>query len=444
MIPKSYSDDANLISSLLDDLELERKKGQQHARKNSSDSFSSANGNSVGRKDLSKKGDHLSENGGKKKQLKSGSSVAKTESFDTTSTTPNHEMNISPPASSSPSIKNKTRHVPLNRSPSVHVVAHGSEQLEVVVHSACNEDDTANSSCSKNVKTKTLTDSFETITHVFTTHMTAFIETKKKMDASLEKQIAQFANEIDDIKSKAEAEATKLLDQSIRKRILLEQQVAAANQKVDYMSFKIDELDQQCQAYRVESEDLKAKLHSSESYIDVRSRELEETRRLLQEQDKRNQHLEDDLSQCLTEKRELNENLEAARFESRILDEKLISTKEELSSKLDVANAEIKRLDGIVEEAHAKLVSLADAYKKQQRMVEAMEKNLEENAQEANDELKAVMKRCVRAESQNEMIRSENDKLKKKLEKMKDLYYGEVSKCNKAAEGYRMKNKIQI
>ncbi|MFN9952677.1 MAG: hypothetical protein ACK55I_06225, partial [bacterium] len=169
----------------------------------------------------------------------------------------------------------------------------------------------------------------------------------------------------------------------------------------------------------------KAKLHSSESYIDVRSRELEETRHLLQEQDKRNQHLEDELRKCLTEIRELNENLEAARFENRSLDEKLISTKEELSSKLDVADAEIKRLDVTVEEAHAKLVSLADAYKKQQRMVEALEKNLEENAQEANDELKAVMNRCVGAESQNEMLKSENEKLKKKLEKMKDLYYGE-------------------
>jgi hypothetical protein len=158
MIPKSYSDDANLISSLLDDLELERKKSHQHARKNSSDSFSSAYGNSAGRKDLSEKGDHLSENGGKKQQLKSGSSVEKTESFDTTSTNPCHEMNISPLASSSPSIENKTRHVPLNRSPSVNVVAHGSEQLEIVVHSAYNDDDTTNSSCSKDRKAKTITE----------------------------------------------------------------------------------------------------------------------------------------------------------------------------------------------------------------------------------------------------------------------------------------------
>jgi len=108
-------------------LELERKKSHQHARKNSSDSFSSAYGNSVGRKDLSEQGDHLSENGGKKQQLKSGSSVEKTESFDTTSTNPCHEMNISPLAYSSPSIENK--------------VAHGSEQLEIVVHSAYYDDD---------------------------------------------------------------------------------------------------------------------------------------------------------------------------------------------------------------------------------------------------------------------------------------------------------------
>jgi predicted nucleic acid-binding Zn-ribbon protein len=55
----------------------------------------------------------------------------------------------------------------------------------------------------------------------------------------------------------------------------------------------------------------------------------------------------------------------------------------------------MKRLDVPVEEAHAKLVSLADTYKKQQRKVEALEKNLEENAQEANDELKAVMNRTI-------------------------------------------------
>ncbi len=71
-------------------------------------------------------------------------------------------MNISPLAYSSPSIENK--------------VAHGSEQLEIVVHSAYNDDDTTNSSCSKDRKAKTITESFETITHVFTMHMTAFKE----------------------------------------------------------------------------------------------------------------------------------------------------------------------------------------------------------------------------------------------------------------------------
>lgn len=437
-IPKSYSDDANLISSLLDDLELEREKSQQNISKNRSDSISSPHGQRVGRKGIREKTKNLIESGEKKQQLKSFFSVATTESLDAPST------DTSTPVAS-PSMRKTSRNVPLSSAPSVNVIAHGSEQLEIVVHSPCNDDDdTTNTSRSKDVKTKTLTDSFEAIIHVFTTHMSAFKETKKSMDAALEKQIVHFANEVDNIKSRSEAEATKLLDQSIEKRMLLEQQLAVANGKVDCMSIKIDELDQRNQKYQVENEDLKVKLNSSESIIDLRSSELEETRYHLQEQEKRNQHLEEELRQYVTEVRALNKNLETTRSENRSLDEKLISTKEELTFKLDAANAEIKRLDITVEEAHRKLVSLADAYKKQQRMVEALEKSLEENAEEANDELKAVMNRCVGAESQNEMIMSENEKLKKKLEKMKGLYYGEVSKCNKAADIFRMKNKIQI
>jgi len=210
------------------------------------------------------------------------------------------------------------------------------------------------------------------------------------------------------------------------------------------MNNTVEELHQKCQNYQGETEDLKEEIKSSESRIDSKSQELEEMRHHLQEQNRRNEQLEGEMRQYLTEIRDLNERLEVARYENRNLEDNFTSAKDKLSADLDTANSKIKRLEDTVEEAHAKLVALADAYKKQQRIVEALEKNLEENAQEADDELKAVMNRCVGAESQHEMLKSENEKLKKKLEKMKDLYYGEVSKCNKAAEAYRMKSKVQI
>ncbi len=234
-IPKSYSDDANLISSLLDDLELEREKSQQITSKSRNNSISSTHGNRVGRKGIREKTKHIVESGEKKLQMKSFFSAATTESLDAPST------NASSPVSS-PSLKKKSRNVSLSNSPSVNIIAHGSEQLEIVVHSPCiDDDDTTNASRSNNVKTKTLTDSFEAIAHMFTTHMSAFKETKKSMDAALEKQIVHFANEVDNIKSRSEAEATKLFDLSIEKRVLLEQQLAVANGKVDFMSSKIDE-----------------------------------------------------------------------------------------------------------------------------------------------------------------------------------------------------------
>jgi predicted nucleic acid-binding Zn-ribbon protein len=442
VLPKSFSEESDLINSLMNDLEIERNQSQKFS-KTRRGSRNTSGTTSIEGKSLnsssSKEHSVISNNTLREKhtsqadldeqrQLQSLFAPTVTESFDTASINPDSEVSVASNSSS----------VPIKNSPSVNVLASSSEQLEIVVHS----NDGDGTSGSKDAKI--ITNSFDSITHVYATHMASFKETKKKMDASLEKQISQFATEIEKVKSKAEARARELLDQYVEKNRLLEQQLDATNQKLSLMNNTVEELHQKCQNYQGETEDLKEEIKSSESRIDSKSQELEEMRHHLQEQNRRNEQLEGEMRQYLTEIRDLNERLEVARYENRNLEDNFTSAKDKLSADLDTANSKIKRLEDTVEEAHAKLVALADAYKKQQRIVEALEKNLEENAQEADDELKAVMNRCVGAESQHEMLKYENEKLKKKLEKMKDLYYGEVSKCNKAAEAYRMKSKVQI
>jgi predicted nucleic acid-binding Zn-ribbon protein len=450
VLPKTFSEESDLINSLMNDLEIERNQSQKFsttrrgsrnisgtisAEGKSLNSSSSKEHIVVSNNTLREK--HTSQADlDEQRQLQSLFAPTVTESFDTASINPESEVSVA--TNSSSSLQYKTVTVPIKNSPSVNVLADSAEQLEIVAHSY----DGDGTSGSKDAKI--ITNSFDSITHVYATHMASFKETKKKMDASLEKQISQFAAEIEKVKSKAEARSMELLDQYVEKNRLLEQQLAAANQKLTLMNSTVDELQQKCQNYQGETEDLREEIKSSESTVDSKSQELEETRHHLQQQNRRNEQLEGEIRQYLTEIKELNERLEVTRYENRKLEDNFTSTKDKLSADLDTANSKIKRLEDTVEEAHAKLVSLADAYKKQQRIVEALEKNLEENAQEADDELKAVMNRCVGAESQHEMLKSENEKLKKKLEKMKDLYYGEVSKCNKAAEAYRMKSKVQI
>lgn len=449
VLPKSFSEESDLINSLIDDLESERNKSQKlsKTRRGSRNTSGSIRTDGKGLNSSSSK-EHIAISSTQRekynpkadleeqRQLQSLFAPTVTESFDTASLNPESEIIVA--TNSSSSLQEKSVNKDMKSSNSINIFTNCSEQLEIVDHS----NDSEGASSSKDAEI--ITNSFEGITHVYTTHMSSLKATKKKMDATMEKQMSQFAAEIEKVKSEAEVRAMELLDQYVEKNRLLSQQLAVANQKLTSMNATVEELHQKCQHYQADTENLRAEIKSSESAIDSKSRELEETRHRLFELNRRNEQLEGEMRQYRTEMRELNEHLDVARYENRNLEDNFNSTKDSLSADLDTANSKIKRLEDTVEEAHAKLVSLADAYKKQQRIVEALEKNIEENAQEADDELKAVMNRCVGAESQYEMLKSENEKLKKKLEKMKDLYYGEVSKCNKAAEAYRMKSRVQI
>jgi chromosome segregation ATPase len=261
------------------------------------------------------------------------------------------------------------------------------------------------------------------------------------MDSNLERHLKQLAAEMQSVKTKAQADAVALIDQYIEKNKALEQQLLAANCNVDLMKKRIDHLDQNRNKSKAETEELKEELKSARSLLDLNSQELHDVTGRLQELSKANEHKEEQLNTYVSQTKELGKQLETAKNEKKNLEEKLASTNDQLLSTLDAANSEKKRLEEKMEEAHAKLVSLADVYQQQQRTVTKLEQMIEDYEQDAHDKLKAATTRCLDAESQLELTKSANEKLKKKIEKLKELYYGEISKCNRAAEAYRASKK---
>jgi hypothetical protein len=462
MLQLSFSEESNLIDSLLNDLAQE--KDQKH-NKDPTTSVSTTQGNTANATPNGPNGENVKTGPSAKVQVypqqrqqqsrvaaaqgqscAAAATVAEAQSFDTASTTPYNEMNVSIPTnitvenqrgkivetiSTDVDDENTVSTDPLNIATDSKSGI-GGERSNIDTRGSSNKDMTA-------ATATTLTGTFDNITRVCATQMAALKETKKKMDSTLEGHLRKFAAEMQIIRTKAEADAMDIIDQYAEKNKALEQQLATANCNVDLMKKKIEQLDQNRKKNRAETEEVKEELRSAQSLVDLKSQELKDISNRLEEQSKVNMHKEEQLNIYHSQIKALHKQIETAHMEHTIKEERLMSANEELSLRLDEANSENQRLEEKMNEAHAKLVSLADAYKKQQRNVTTLEQRMEDNALEAYDKLKAAMNRCLDAESRLELTRSSNEKLKKKLQQIKDLYHGEVSKCNKAAEAYRAK-----
>ena len=95
-----------------------------------------------------------------------------------------------------------------------------------------------------------------------------------------------------------------------------------------------------------------------------------------------------------------------------------------------------------IEDAHAKLVALADAYKEQTSRGDRLEAKLADEGKASTERFKTAMNRCLKSESREEQLAIEHERLRKKLAKLKELYNGETEKCNKAAAVYRKNSKM--
>jgi hypothetical protein len=451
MLQLSFSDETCLIDSLLDDLEQEKNEQQQKKVTYPPNKNSGSKGTTKGQvKDQSSRHEKPSttEDQG---FITTNVALEEVSSFDTVSTTPYNNMDESVITTDNkvddPSRKHK-------KAISTDII---NENMSTILMNTVTEsrsgtedensyiDNRGSRGIRKREKGKksvvTLTRTFDTVTRVCTAQVDAIKEVKKKMDSNLERHLKQLAAEMQSVKTKAQADAVALIDQYIEKNKALEQQLLAANCNVDLMKKRIDHLDQNRNKSKAETEELKEELKSARSLLDLNSQELHDVTGRLQELSKANEHKEEQLNTYVSQTKELGKQLETAKNEKKNLEEKLASTNDQLLSTLDAANSEKKRLEEKMEEAHAKLVSLADVYQQQQRTVTKLEQMIEDYEQDAHDKLKAATTRCLDAESQLELTKSANEKLKKKIEKLKELYYGEISKCNRAAEAYRASKK---
>jgi hypothetical protein len=454
MLQLSLSDETNLIDSLLDDLEQEKKEQQQKKVTYTPNKNSGSKGTTKGGqvKDQSSRHEKPYTNTTEDQRFTTNAAVEQVSSFDSVSTTPYNEMNESViPADNTeddPSRKHKKA-----ISTDVGDENMSTSLMNTVTESRSGTEDDERSyidsrgprGSRRREKGKksvvTLTEAFDTVTRVCTTQVDTIKEVKKKMDANLEHHLNQLAAEVQSAKTKAEAEVMAIVDQYIAKNKALEQRLMVANCNIDLMKKRMDHLEKNRNKSKAETEELKEELKSAHSLLDLKSQELQGVTDRLQELSKANEYKEEQLNTYVSQTKELGKKLETAKNENKILEEKLASTNDQLLSTLDAANSDKKRLEEKMEEAHAKLVSLADVYQKQQRTVTKLEQMMEDNEKDAHDKLKAATTRCLDAESQLELTKSANEKLKKKIEKLKDLYYGEISKCNRAAEAYRASKK---
>ena len=325
-------------------------------------------------------------------------------SYETTSTTPYNDMGITPVATGD---------------------MYGNEKIEMVTTA------TSMASTMSHDKT-TLTNAFESMNHLFTSNMKELREAKNRMDLALEQKMASFASEVEYIRSKTEAEAIIFVDQHLERNKELEAQLVAINHTVDMMKTKCDEMNAQRRKAKKEARETMEELISTRNLADLRNDECADLKKRLQQQIKENEQKDEQVRRHLSIVKELNKKLDLVNAENKSLEEELESTIDELSSKLDAAVEEKKILQDKVEDAHAKLIALADEYKDEQKKVEILEQKLGENDRMSNRESRA---------REDELL-IENEKLKKKYARMKELHNSGLSKCNQAAAAYKKSSKL--
>lgn len=449
MLQLSFSEESNLIDSLLDDLEQENKEHQQKYDPYSPIKTAGSKGTTAKGRVKERSLGHENSSTNDQKRYTTNVSLEEVQSFDTVSTTPYNDMDESVAPNHNTVDDSSRKNRKIISTDIINDENMSTRLMNTVTESRSGMEDERSKIDNREPRGRerekksvaTLTQTFDTVTRVCTTKLDAIKEVKIKMDFNLERHFNQLAAEMQRVKTKAEADAMDIIDQYIQKNTALEQQLVVANCNADLMKKKFDHSDQNRKKSKAETEELKGELKATHSLLDLKSQELQDITNRLQEQCKVNEQKEEQLNTYVSQIKELSKQLEMTRNENKILEEKLVLTNDQLSSTVDAANSEKKRLEEKLEEAHAKLVSLADNYQRQQRTVTKLEQMMEDNEQEAHDKLKATAARCLDAESQLELTKSANEKLRKKIEKLKDLYHGEMSKCNRAAEAYRASKK---